>query len=208
MSELNPNIKIAKSRGIDLPIMYVYLAGYMSGEKLNETMEWRKKPREYYKNYEPIVCGDTHEVVGYESFPIAFLDPYNGKEFNSIDQKGLTSSISSNAIFDGDLMSVKKSDLIVANIDTFGSDRPMIGTYWELGINTALGKPFIIIAPKKRAGDIFDENGNKTGEYTYFDLATKHPFLNRASVIVESVDQLIKEKHLETFYRRIAGAIY
>ncbi len=45
---LNPNIKLAKSKGIDLPLMYVYLAGFMSGAKLTETMKWRKYIRNSY----------------------------------------------------------------------------------------------------------------------------------------------------------------
>ncbi len=198
----NPEIKIAKSKGIDLPLLYIYAGGYMSGEKLNETMAWRKLLRNRYKLYEEDEDGN---IV---SFPIAVLDPYNGKEFKTIDQKGLTSSIHPNAIYDGDLMSVKKADIIVANIDTFGCDRPMIGTYWELGLADEMGKPFIIIAPDKKAGERTNIITGLTEDYTFYDIAISHPFLCRASVIVKSVQQLIDEKHLEIFYRRIAGSIY
>ena len=200
---LNPEIKIAKSKGIDIPLLYIYAGGYMSGEKLHETMAWRKFLRNSYKSYDE---DDEGNIV---SFPLAILDPYNGgKEFKSIDQKGLTSSLSPNAIYDGDLMSVKKADIIVANIDTFGCDRPMIGTYWELGLADAMGKPFIIIAPDKKAGERLNIKTGLVEDYTFYDIATKHPFLCRASGIVKSVEQLVSEKHLIIFYRRIAGSIY
>ena len=48
----NPDLKYAHSKGVDLPLMYVYLAGYMSGEKLKETTEWRKKIRKHYREWE------------------------------------------------------------------------------------------------------------------------------------------------------------
>ena len=48
----NPNVKFAESKGIDLPLLYVYLAGYMSGEKLKECTEWRLRIRDYFRNYE------------------------------------------------------------------------------------------------------------------------------------------------------------
>jgi len=177
----NPNIEITPSRGIDLPIRYVYLAGYMSGEKLEETMAWRKRIRNYFRYWD-----GTNKA-----FPYAFLDPYNGNEGKSIDQKGLTSHIPPKAIIDSDLLSVKHADIIVANLDTFGSDRPMVGTHWELAWAYLLQKPFILIVPKDK-------------EETY----KKHPFTAQASWIVTSVDELLEKKILEGFYRRMAGAIY
>lgn len=124
----NPDIKYSHSKGVDLPLMYVYLAGYMSGEKLHECTEWRKQIREHYRNWE-INSQSPEGKKEYLAFPIAFLDPFNGKEVKTIDLKGLTSSIPPKAIIDGDLMSVKKADVVVANLDTFGADRPMIGTH-------------------------------------------------------------------------------
>ena len=174
----NPKVKFAKSKGVDLPIMYVYLAGYMSGEKLKETIAWRKKIREHYRYWD----GKK------EAFPIAFLDPYNGKEFTTIDKKGLTSHIPSNAIIHGNYMSVSKTDIVVANMSIFGGSRPSTGTHWELAWAWQMKKPFVLITE--------DEN------YTH------HPFTSQASWIVKSVDELLKEKVLETFYRRMAGAIY
>jgi len=212
----NQNVKFAKSKGVDLPLMYVYLAGFMSGEKLKETMGWRKTVRSSYRNYEE--DKDTGETV---SFPIAFLDPYNGKEFESIDKKGLTSNIPANAIYDGDYLSVKTADVIVANLDDFFLDdvkameqavddghvdyefafkrliekvknyRPSIGTYFEIAWAFEMRKPVILVVPENRR-----------------EIYEKHPFTCRASQIVGSVDELLDKKVLETFYRRMAGAIY
>jgi len=185
----NPDIKYAHSKGVDLPLMYVYLAGYMSGEKIKECTEWRKRIRKHYREWEI----KTKVIKNNEwlAFPIAFLDPFNGKEIKSIDKKGLTSNIPAHAIIHGDLMSVKKADVVVANLDTFGADRPMIGTHWELAWTWLMQKPFVLIVPKDK-------------KETYM----KHPFTNQASWIVDSVDELLKEGVLETFYRRQAGAIY
>ena len=211
----NPKTKLAESKGIDLPIMYWYLAGYMSGEELEKCMNWRKQLRKKYEEYE--YDEDEEEYV---SFPFGFLDPFNGKEFESIDKKGLTSNIPANAIFDGDYLSVKTAHGIVANLDDFFLDfletfdtrpptleeayeaidflidkmenkRDMVGTYFEICWAYKLEKPVILIVPKRK-----------------LEMARKHPFLQRASQIVISIDELIEKKVLETFYRRIAGAIY
>jgi hypothetical protein len=200
----NPNIKYATSKGVDLPLMYVYLAGYMSGEKLRQCTEWRKRVRDHYRKWEKrwftkfelaeykgdmgYVEKDKYEWLAY---PIAFLDPFNGKEIDSIDKKGLTSNIPPHAIIHGDFLSVQKADVIVANMDTFGADRPMIGTHWELAWAWMMKKPIVLIAPPEKK-----------------EVYQKHPFTSQASWIVESAYELTKEGVLETFYRRMAGAIY
>lgn len=223
----NPNIKYAHSRGVDLPLMYVYLAGYMSGEKLKECTEWRKQIREYYRNWEtsPKSIDEigSYKQMQYESlaFPIAFLDPFNGKEFKTIDKKGLKSHIPPHAIFHGDRLSVNKADIIVANLDDFFLDgiqnfiplsndtnktlkqklcmlidkvenyRPSIGTYFELCWAYDRDKPVVLIVPENRR-----------------EIYQDHPFTEQASWIVGSIDELLEKKVLETFYRRMAGAIY
>ncbi len=210
----NPKIKFANSKGIDLPIMYCYLAGYMSGEKLKETTDWRINIRKHYRNWEskkatckycygqgkeksdtslklnvcPICKGKGVTVIETVSYPIAFLDPYNGKEFATIDKEGLKSHIPANAIIHGDYMSVQKADIVVANMNTFGGSRPMTGTLWELAWTWQMKKPFILITDDKN--------------YIH------HPFTGQASWIVSSVEELLNEKILETFYRRLAGAVY
>ena len=193
----NPKINFANSKGIDLPIMYVYLAGYMSGEKLKETTEWRMRIRKHYREWEQLPNSKYYDNRGdaipvkvqqYSAFPIACLDPYNGKEFTTIDKKGLKSHIPANAIIMGDYLSVSKADIIVANMDTFGASRPSVGTHWEMAWAWQMKKPIILIS----------DNEN----YIH------HPFTGQSSWIVKDVDELLEKKVLETFYRRMAGAIY
>ena len=189
----NPEIKYAHSKGVDLPLMYVYLAGYMAGAKLKECTEWRKRIREHYRKWETISSKkDTWAVETQDlAFPIAFLDPFNGKEIETIDKKGLTSSFPPNSIVHSDYMSVCKADIIVANLDTFGASRPSIGTHWELAWAWDKKKPFVLIVPE----------GMK-------EVYEKHPFTAQASWIIESVDELLDKGVLESFYKRIAGAVY
>ena len=122
---LNPDIKFAKSKGIDLPLMYVYLAGRIAGECIDKCLEWRQQIINHYKNYKPICVGgslsakDGKVLVGYESYPISFLDALNSKESDSIDKKGLTSCIPPNLIYDKDILSVKRADVVVAMMDDY-----------------------------------------------------------------------------------------
>ena len=46
---INPDVKFAASRGLDLPLFYIYVAGYMSGEKLKECN--RLNSLKYRKNH-------------------------------------------------------------------------------------------------------------------------------------------------------------
>jgi hypothetical protein len=160
--------------------MFVYLAGLMSGEKLNETVSWRVKIRKHYENWK-----------GRERYPISFLDPYNGPELSTIDKEGLKSDVSANAIIMGDYSSVKKADVIIANLNDFGSSRPSIGTHWELAWAWQMQKPFILIVPTNL-------------RYRY----ENHPFTSRASMIVNSVEELLENKILNYFYKRINPANY
>lgn len=229
MSNFNPDNKIVKSKGIDLPIMYVYLAGRIAGECIDKCTQWRKEIVEHYKNYKP-ACGDPydkkHPDLMYESYPISFLDPLNSGEAKSVDAKGLTSLISPNLIYDKDLFSVKKADVIVANLEDYFEEgiekqlklnlndfknmdlntiaqhyknlvykienrRENFGTICEVSWALYLQKPLILIVPEKRR-----------------DIYERHPFSKRASVIVTSVDELIKGKYLNILYKSMSGAIY
>ncbi len=208
----NPLKKIKDSKGIDIPLMYIYLAGYMAGEKLVQCTEWRKKIREHYGNYEE---SNT-------SYPFAFLDPFNGAEFETIDKKGLTSSVSGTAIINGDRMSVNKADVIIANMDDFFMDdiihpselqnnttasdlynaykelytkveekRDMMGTHHELRWAGDQVKPRILIIPENKK-----------------EIFMKHPFTKDCDYFFTSIQEMLDSKVLETFYKRIAGAIY
>lgn len=163
-------------------ILKVYLAGYMSGACLYDCVKWRVDVRNHYENWKNTGI----------PYPIHFLDPFNGPELESIDKEGFKSSVPAQAIYDGDMMSVAECDLVVAYITTFGHPRPMVGTYCEIGWCTAMQKPFIVIAP--------DAESQK--------MANNHPFLGRASAVYGSVDEFLKSKILNYFYKRINGANY
>jgi nucleoside 2-deoxyribosyltransferase len=182
----NPEIKLARSKGIDLPLFYIYLAGYMSGNKLQECTSWRKQIREHYKNYE-----FDPEYDQYVSFPAVFLDPFNGKEFQTISKDGVTSHIPGTAIRKSDRMSVKKAEIIIANMKTFGESRPMIGTHHEMAWAEEDKKPIILICEEKD-----------------MTLYKNHPFTCDCDYYFTEIKEVIDNKIIETYYKRIAGAIY
>ena len=203
----NPDKKYIHSEGVDLPIMYCYLAGRIAGECIDKCLAWRHKIINHYANYN-----------GKGVYPISFLDALNSKESDSIDKKGLTSAIPPNLIYDKDILSVEKADVVVAMMDDYmeaGIEdilhfkfpdepsakilqnkilerRPNWGTDYEVSIAMYLKKPVILIAGNERQKAMLD----------------KHPFMKRASVIVGSVDELLEKKWLNLLYKSISGAIY
>ena len=228
---INPNIKIAKSRGIDLPILYVYLAGRIAGNCMEQCIAWRKQIRGHYKNYE--YNEETKEFV---SFPIAFFDPLNSGESKTADKLGLTSHIPSNLIYHKDLLSVERADVIVANVEDYFEvgiedlinttemieDGGVFGSYIAFKENTIdYKKAFYRLQDKIKNRR---ENFGTICEISWAlylnkplillapenrkEIYEKHPFSKRASVIVSSVNELLQGKYLETIYKAIAGAIY
>ena len=153
----------------------IYMAGHMSMLKLEESIGWRKEIRNHY------VMKAWNDLV--------FLDPYNGKCLSSISGDGLTSDVPSEAIFDRDYNCVKSADLIIANMNTFGSERVPFGTISEVAWAWQMKKPIIMI----------------TQEPQYKD----HPFGKRqASWIVPDVKTLLDEKILDYFYQGAVTAKY
>lgn len=181
----NPDIKIAKSKGIDIPLLYVYVAGYMNKNKLKETTQWRLDIRNYFKFYE------KNQQGMWTSFPCAVLDPYNGKEFNTISADGVTSHIPPTAIRKADKMSVNKANIVIANMNTFGETRPMIGTHHEISWALEADKPVIIVCSEKD-----------------LSLYKNHPFTCDCDYYLTDYKMLFEQKIIETYYRRIAGSIY
>ncbi len=104
----NPDKKYIHSEGVDLPIMYVYLAGRIAGECIDKCLAWRHKIINHYADYK-----------GKGVYPISFLDALNSKESDSIDKKGLTSAIPPNLIYDKDILSVERADVVVAMMDDY-----------------------------------------------------------------------------------------
>lgn len=215
----NKHVKIAKSKGVDLPIMHVYLAGRISGDRIGACLTWRQDIINYYKDYK-----------NRGAYPISFLCPLNSGEASSIDKQGLTSSIPPNLIYDKDLLSVRTADIVVANLDDFFEEdiqhllwhedkdienlderdqydfyrkgfnilvdkilnrRENLGTIFEISWALLMQKPLILIVPERRK-KIFET----------------HPFTKRASVIVSSVEELTEGKYLNLLYKSIASAIY
>lgn len=213
----NPNKKYIPSQGVDLPIMYCYLAGRIAGDCIDKCLGWRHQIVDHYADYN-----------GKGVYPIAFLDALNSKEADSIDAKGLTSAIPPNLIYDKDLLSVERADVVVAMMDDYMEEgligtektfdmnrlnqmskedvineyfflyqkvltrRPNWGTDSEVAWALYLKKPLILIAGSERQKAMLE----------------KHPFMKRASVIVSDVNQLLKEKWLNILYKSISGATY
>jgi hypothetical protein len=163
-------------------IMYVYLAGLMlGGEYKKPTVDWRYKVREHYANWK-----------GRGMYEISFLDPWNGEESGVIDNEGLTNiELSANTIYQGDKIAIKKANLIVANFQQFGSERPSVGTFFECGMALAWEKPLILIVEPKE-----------------LNRWSKHPFTAQASAIFTSVDEMLDKKILNWYYKRLNHATY
>ena len=154
--------------------MKVYLAGFMSNEYLEETMGWRRKIREQYSM---------------KGWPITWLDPYNGKEVNTIRDNGLKSDISPHAILHRDYLSVSQADIIVANLNTFGSTRTPTGTLCEIAWAWQMRKPIILI----------------TDDPQYIN----HPFTSYfASAIYPTVEAMLEDKAINYFYQGMHNAVY
>lgn len=157
--------------------MNIYLAGYIQGSCLNKCISWRKRIREFYNNYKG------------KPYPIEWLDPLNGKDFESITPDGLKSSCDPQAIVHRDHKCVDMSDLIIANLDTFGEDRPLIGTLCELAWAWEKHIPIVLITTEKQY--------------------TEHPFLRYfASWIVSDVDELLDKKIVNYFFKGWVSAEY
>lgn len=217
---LNPEKQIAKSEGIDIPVMYVYLAGKISGNCINECLSWRKKIIDYYSDYH-----------GKGVYPISFLDALNSKEADSIDELGLKSAIPPKLIYTKDMLSVKKADVLVVNMDdmmevnldfltyphyttkeldlndfkkedllkhiiklenAIKNRRSNWGTTIEMAWALWLQKPIIVIAGSKRVKEMLEA----------------HPFMRESSVVVENVDELLEKKWLQILYKSISSTIY
>jgi len=208
----NPDIKYIHSDGADLPIMYVYMAGRICGEHIDKCLSWRHKIIDFYRNYK-----------GKGVYPISFLDALNSKESDSIDKKGLTSAIPPNLIYDKDILSVERADVVVAMMDDYMEegiedylnpdqdycDGERSDAFYELQEKILNRRPnwgtdyevSIAMYLKKPVILIAGNERQKA-------MLEKHPFMKRASVIVGSVDELLDKKWLNILYKSIAGAIY
>lgn len=228
----NPDIKFAKSNGVDRPIMTCYLAGRICGEHIDKCLEWRKKLVNYYKNYKEKkvpIFGLNGTLDGYKTeyvaYPISFLCPLNSGEANSVDKKGLTSHLPPNLIYAKDILSVERADVIVANMEDFFEedikDILLIDEYncFEKGFDYK--KAFYrlhnkVLNRRENIGTIMEVAWALYLQKPVIlivperrrEIFEKHPFTRRASAIVSSVEELIEKKWLNSLYKSIAGAIY
>jgi len=145
----------------------IYLAGYISGNKIKECSEWREKILKYYRL--------TRDIK--------FINPLNGHDIKSISKNGLTSDIPNKGIIYKDYKSVIESDLIVVNLDTFGEDRPLIGTVSELA--WAWERKIPVIA------------------FGGLDYYNKHPFLEEfITIYTNTITGVLDEEYIDYFMKK------
>jgi hypothetical protein len=156
----------------------VYLCGYIGGPQvLDKCIGWRKEIVKRYSSYKG------------QRYPIIWLDPMNGKDFDFMDKNGLKSNVPSHAIMHRDYQCVVRADLLVFNTDTFGEERPLIGSIFEIAWAWEHHIPIVMITKDV----VFRE----------------HPFTSYAvSHIVESVDELLDKKVINYYFKGWNDALY
>ena len=112
----------------------VYQVGYISngkgpdGKKLiAQCRAWR----DWFKESRP----------GYR-----WIDPMDGEDLSTLKNHGLESNVQSAAMVMRDYTSVRNADIIIINTDTFGADRPLIGSIFEIAWAWEFKKPIIMIS--------------------------------------------------------------
>jgi hypothetical protein len=155
---------------INQPIK-IYLCGYIGGPAvIDKCIAWRREIVDYYTNYKE------------NKYPIIWMDPLDGKNLNFLDKYGLRSNIPSHAIIHRDYQCVVRADLLIANMDTFGEERPLIGSVCEIAWAWDKRIPVIMIT----------EN----------PMYIEHPFTEyMASHIVKSVQDLIDKKIINYYHK-------
>lgn len=141
----------------------IYLAGAIRDGRLDD-IEWREK------------------VISLLDGLATFLNPLGGKHFDSIKSNWTLAGRRSTAhtIVKYDFNSVKRADIVLANLTSLNERYPSIGTLIELGAAAAQGKLIYLIMDKKYAG-----HANA--------MFTMHPFLQEiVADIFESVDECIE----------------
>jgi len=150
--------------------MTVYLAGLISTHK-PESLAWRKQAEAALREH------------GFE-----VLSPLRGKEALASESKdgGITTSGStSRDIILRDYRDIVRSDAILMHLSAFGSERPLIGTMFELAWAWMLDKPVVAVVPE---GD--------PQEY----LLRNHPFVVQSvahycATVEEAVDFIVRYYH-------------
>jgi nucleoside 2-deoxyribosyltransferase len=146
----------------------IYLAGFISTD-YPQTYEWRKKAWQ-------LLHGPYFEI----------LSPLRGKENLGVQSNdgGLTSTVNtSRDIILRDFHDVKRSDVILANLENYGSPRPLLGTIYELGWAWEQQKPVVAVCSLENT------------------LMRKHPFVvETVSHYFETVEEACK--FTDDYYRQ------
>ena len=160
--------------------MKVYLAGIIPGGKeLEQAKEWRTKVIQHYSNWKG--SGSNYGTL-------SFLNPLNG-EIETISEDGMTSCVPPKAILTKDYNAIKKCDLFVVNMNTFGVTRPPLGTILEIGMAWEARKVIMMI--------------------TQDELYKKHPFVsNMVDWYFDSVEDMLEKKAINILYKSFNSAPY
>jgi len=158
--------------------MKVYLAGIIDGKNIEKCREWRHKVIKHYTNWK-----NTGKNYG----DLCFLNPLNGED--NVSPDGLTSNVPTKAILDKDYIAIKTCDLFIAYMENFGVERPMLGTIMEIAFAYEFRKPIILISDN--------------------ELYKKHPFIcNMVSWYFDTVDDMLKQKAINIFYKAFNSSLY
>jgi len=141
----------------------VYLAGLINPQA-PRTIEWR-----------------TEAAFTLQDFFIV-LNPLRGKDLRNDDKfyssRGqLATRIESKPIVARDYRDILRSDYLLANLDDYGSDRPMVGTLFELAWAWQLCKPVIAFGEYRRP-EFRNEVEGITAPLT--PTLLEHPFVEQA----------------------------
>lgn len=154
----------------------VYLAGIIDGLQIDKCHEWRNKIIKTYSDWKN--KGNYGDI--------SFLNPLNGE--SEISKDGLSSNVPSKVILIKDYNAIKNSKLFIVNMETFGVQRPPIGTIMEIAFAYEFRIPIIMI--------------------TQDEVYRKHPFVsNMVHWYFNNVDEMIEAKAINHFYKSLHSAI-
>ena len=112
--------------------MIVYLAGFISTEH-PESLTWRDEA--------------AFRLV--EGWGLDVLSPIRGKELSTSKDGGLTTSgQTSKSIILRDYNDIQQADMLLVNLNLWGSTRPLVGTLMELAWAWEMKMPVVAICSK------------------------------------------------------------
>lgn len=158
--------------------MKVYMAGLIEYSVIDKCIQWRKQIVDHYSNWK-----NSGKVYG----DICFIDPTNGE--SGFSNNGTSTLLPSKVILEKDYMAINKCDLFIANMDSFGVTRPLIGTIMEIAFAYTWHKPIIMI--------------------TTDALYKNHSFVsNMVSWYFESVEDMLDKKAIQQYFKAWHSAKY